>query len=397
MRDPRVFVARSLFLLTTVLSPVNVALAALDRFDPYVYAKTLYDSNIFRVSGDFDNEESDTIYTLGAGLNSDLKLSRQHLLLDIEVDRAKYDSQDNLDNTRVDGRGAWAWQVGNLWSGDLGYSYKRVLSSFDQQLTREKDMRTTQTGFFSTGYQIHPDWEIIGGLEYSEASYQERGFLDRDTASGNFEVQYRNTRNTRVGMRVKRMKNDLREREFVPGVFVDNDYDVTTVSGVFYWQGSAKSSLEANLGYTDLSYNDLDDRDFQGTTGRLKFRWVVTGKTKLNIAMWRETSSLYDEITAYVLRKGASISPTWSVTQKISITGKIYFNNDDFKGRNDIAIALGGQRRDDDIRRYSIGANWRPRDYLKVSLKYRREERDSSINSLDFDDDLIDATVRYDF
>ncbi|HED13222.1 MAG TPA: hypothetical protein ENI62_06140 [Gammaproteobacteria bacterium] len=394
MRYSLGFVARSLFLFLAALSPINISLAAVDKFDPYAYAQVLYDTNVFRVS---DNEKSETIKSLGVGLNSDLKLSRQHLLLDVTVDRVNYNSLDELDHTKIDGRGTWAWQVGNLWNGDLGYSYKKELSSFTQRLTTEKDMRTAQTGFWKAGYKIHPDWKIIGALEYEESSYQERDFLDRDKSSGALEVQYSNTRNTRVGIRVSYSKNELSSTNLASGVSVSNDYDTAEYSGVFYWEISEKSSLEASLGYTDLKYDDLGELDFQGSTGRLTYLGTLTGKTKVEIAVWRETSSLYDEIISYVLQKGVRIRPTWSVTPKISITGEAVYTNDDFKGRNNIASALGGQRRDDDLWLYRVGAAWGPRSYLQVAVNYQREERESSIGALDYDDDQIDITVQFDF
>ena len=87
-----------------------------------------------------------------------------------------------------------------------------------------------------------------------DVSYQERKRLDRDASSGSLEVQYRNTLNTRVGVRGKYTKNDLKD-ENIGGVTIDNDYDETEISGVFYWEGTAKSALEARVGYVDVSYN----------------------------------------------------------------------------------------------------------------------------------------------
>jgi len=336
--------------------PVGVSVAALEKFEPYAYARVLYDSNIFRASGDFnDDEEDETVGHLGAGVSADLKLSRQHLLLDLEVDRAKYDNFDDLDHTRVDGVGTWAWQVGNLWSGNLGYEYQRKLRSFEEQFIREKDMKTTKTSFFDAGYQLHPDWRLEAGFNYRDISYQDRNRLDRDSITGLFEVQYSNTRNTRIGVRTRYTDNDLSEDNLLG---ISNDYTETEISGVFYWEGSGKSSLEARLGYTDQKFDDLDERDFQGTTGRLSFRWKATGKTKVDFSVWRETSNLSSEITTYVLRKGAEIRPIWSVTPKVSVFGAASYFEDDFKGDNEIVTALGGQRRNDDNWRFRIGSRW---------------------------------------
>ena len=289
-----------LLAISVLLVAPGVSRAAIDQFDPYVFTNALYDSNIFRVPDDAPDKKSDTEAHLGAGLVSDLKLSRQHLLLDVVVDRAKYDSRSELDHTRVDGRGTWAWRAGNLWNGRLGYGYKKELSSFDEQLVPEKDMKTTNTSFLSAGYQIHPDWKASGDLRYTDVSYQKRDFLQRKTSAGGFTVQYQNTRNTYIGVRTSYAENNLPDANIAPGVSVSNDYHQTTISGIFSWEGSAKSTLDASLGYTDVKYDDLNDRDFQGSTGRLTYHWAATGKTNLDFAVWRETTSLYDEITTYV-------------------------------------------------------------------------------------------------
>jgi len=383
-------------LFTAMYLPVGVAVAAVDKFEPYAFARAVYDSNVFRVSGDSVSEDNDTIGHLGGGVNTDLKLSRQHLLLDLEVDRAIYDNLSDLDHTRIDGVGTWAWQVGNLWSGNLGYQYLREMSSFNEQLTREKDMRTTKTGFFNGGYQLHPDWRLEAGVEINDISYQDRDRLDRDSTAGTFEVQYQNTRNSRVGVRVRYTDNDLQDED-VLGVIVSNDYTETEISGVFYWEGTGKSAFEARLGYTDQSFDERNDRDFQGTTGRLTYHWIPTGKTKVDLSVWRETSTLFNEITTYVLTKGVQLRPSWSVTSKVTAFGDLAFVKDDFKGQNDLVAPLGGPRRDDDTWRFRAGARWEPRDYLQVSLSYGKQKRDSSLNTRDFDVDQVDAKVKFDF
>ena len=408
MRNRVIFSVRSLFVLAAVLSPVSHSFAALDKFEPYAFAGVLLDSNIFRLSGDEEararfgsTNRNDTVGNLGAGFKSDLKLSRQHLLLDAEVDRVIYDTYDDLDHTKVNGKAAWVWQVGNLWSGNLGYGYLRDMRSFDQRTVLdpdplEKDMRTRQVGFVDAGYQLHPDWELVGGLEYSDVSYQDRKILDRDATSGRFEVLYRNTLNSRVGVRVKYADNDLKERE-IEGIEINNDYKETQISGVLYWEASGKSALEANLGYTKQSFDDFDGRDYNGSTGRLKYFWQMTGKTKLDFSVWRVTSTQSDEVTTYVLTKGASIAPTWSVTPIFNLTGKIQYEDVDYKGQNDIVTALGGPRRDDDIWQLGVTADWDPRRYLRLSLGYKYVDRDSSIDVNDYDYNQVDAKVRVKF
>ena len=397
MKNSTTFQVRSLLVLSAALSPVSTAYAALEKFDPYASARVLWDSNIFRVSGDEEarrllgsTSKNDTVGYLGGGFESDYKLSRQHFFLDAEAIRAKYDNFDDLDHTKLKGRAAWGWQVGNLWSGNLGYRYERRLRSFNQDSFPEKDMRTEKIPYLDGGYQVHPDWRLEGGVSLSDVSYQERDRLDRDAVSGKLEVQYRSTLNTRLGVRLKYTDNDLNDQD-VAGVSISNDYQETEISGVLYWEATGKSSLEARMGYTQQSYDDFDDRDYQGSTGRLTYYWRATGKTKVDVSAWRETDTQNDEITTYVLTKGVSVRPSWSVTPLITLRGEVAYINDDYKGENDIRTALGGQRRDDDTWRYGVSASWDPRQFIRLTVGYRKEDRDSSIDVNDFDVRQIDV------
>ena len=406
MKTRVVFLIGTLFTLLLALLPFRVPQAALEKFEPYAFTRVLWDSNIFRVSGDEEarallgsTNKNDTVGHLGAGFSSDLKLSRQHLLFDAEVDWARYDTYDELDHTNTKGTATWAWEIGNLWSGNLGY--RRDMRSFEQRTIIdpdpvEKDMRTRHVGFLDGGYQIHPDWKLGGGLEFQDVSYQDRELLNRDAISGNLQVLYKNTLNSTVGVRLRYTDNDLKDRE-IEGIQIDNDYTETEISGVLYWEASAKSALEARLGYTEQSFDELDDRDYNGSTGRLTYFWEATGKTKVDFAVWRETSTLDDEVTTYVLTRGVSVEPLWSVTPVIKIRGNIEYEDDDFKGQNDIVTALGGQRRDDDTWRLGVGAIWTPKRFLRLSLDYRYIDRDSSVDVNDFDSSQWDARAQIQF
>ena len=404
MKNQFLFSIGSLFAVEVLLSPVRVCHATLESFDPYVFARVLYDSNLFRVSGNDEarallgtTNKDDTIGHLGAGFKSDFRLSRQDLLVDLELDRAMYDNFDDLDHTRIDGNATWKWVVGNLWSGNLGYNYLKRLRSFNEQSFPEKDMRTEHRGFFDAGYQLTPDWKLIGGIEYRDVSYQERETLDRTAQGGLLQVTYRNTRNTRVGLRAKYTANDLRNEVDVAGVSINNDYDEWQFSGVFYWEATGKSGLEASLGYTDVKYDEIDERDFQGVTGTLTHQWELTGKTRLDTTVWQETSTQEDEISTYVLTRGVRLKPIWSVTPVLSLRGELAYYNDDYKGENDIRGALGLDRREDDTWQLGIYANWLPRRYLNFSVGYRYQDRDSTTDINDFKDNQVDTKVTLQF
>jgi hypothetical protein len=257
-------------------------------------------------------------------------------------------------------------------------------------------MRTTQKLFLDGGYQIHPDWRLVAGVDSTDVSYEERSRLDRESTSGLLEVQYQNTLNTRVGLRGKFSSYELNDTE-IEGVSISNDYDLTTLSGVFYWEGSAKSALELLIGYTDVSYDELSERDFDGISGRLIYHWIFSAKTKLDIDVWREPSTLNDEIQDYVLSQGVRIKPIWKATPKITVRGVLLYENNDFKARNNVLAPLDVQDRDDDNLIFGIRGIWQPRRLVDVSVGYRYHERDSTIDVRDFKDHQVDAKVQLNF
>lgn len=380
-------IVKGLFIISAALTPVKESLAVFDQFTPYVYSEVLYDSNYFRTSS---NAESDEVVHLGAGLTADLKLSRQHVLLDVAFDQAKHSTFDEYDYIQVNAKGTWDWQVGNRWGGKLGHRYTRKSSSFEnrvfsssgEEVFQLKDIRSTHANFFEASYQALPDWVLKGALYYENASYQQQKHLERDRKSHQFEMLYQNTLNTQIGWGVTYTTHDLPDRT--------NDYGEREINGLFYWEGSGKSAFSVNLGFTDVNYKDRDERDYSGTTGRLTYHWALTGKTHLDISIWQETSSLDAEVESYVLTSGISILPTWSVSGKVTVFGELTKTDDDLE-------TPGEEGRDYDTLLYRIGASWVPLDYLQMSFSYGGDERNSSISSLEYGSEQIYARVQLTF
>ena len=80
MKNSIAFLPGSFMVYVAVVFSSSTSFASLE-FDPYAYTGVHTDSNLFRSP---ENEESETIWRLGAGFKSDFKLSRQHLLLNLD-------------------------------------------------------------------------------------------------------------------------------------------------------------------------------------------------------------------------------------------------------------------------------------------------------------------------
>ena len=392
----------SVFIILLLLT--SISFAAADNFTPYVNTSVSYDSNVYRVANDAEaisvlgsTKTDDTVRYLGAGFRAELPVSRQQLLIDASVKKANHDNFSVLDHTQTEGKATWRWQVGNLWSGNLGTRYSESLSTFYELQSVLKEIRTQNVSFLDGGYQIHPDWRLVAGVRRSNIRYREEKELDRDVRSEQLEIQYRNTLNTRVGLRTKVTEVDLLNLEDVGGTLVSNDSKETEISGAFYWEGTNKSHFEARLGVTDRKYDELKERDFRGSIGRLTYRWFMTRITKLDIALWQEESEYNDETTTFVVTKGVSIRPTWSATRKITVNGEISYRHDDFEGESAVIIGSGQAQREDDIRLLRINASYAHTRNVSWSIAYQTEKRTSNRADSEFDYRQIDAKVQLSF
>lgn len=404
MNSGIVCLIRSLILPLVLLSPITGSFAATDNFIPYVFTSISHDSNIFRIANDAEaisvlgsTKMDDTARHLGAGFRAELPVSRQYLLIDAAVDRTNYNTYSVLDNTQKEGNATWRWQVGNLWSGNLGYSYSERLSTFYEIQSVLKETETRNTTFLDAGFQIHPDWKLVASLGRSNQDYRETNVLDRELRSEGLEVQYRNTINTRMGLRVKVTDENLDNLENVNGTLVNNDSKQTEISGVFYWEGTVKSHLEARFGITDQKYDELTERNFQGSTGRLTYQWLMSEKTTLDISLWREGGLYYDETTAFVVTNGVSIHPVWSATPFITVSGNFSFQKNDFEGENAVILGSGQPQREDDVRLLSLALSYKPMRNVELSIAHQTEERTSNRKDSEFTDRQIHAKLQLSF
>jgi exopolysaccharide biosynthesis operon protein EpsL len=384
------YLVGGLFVVTLLLMSTSNSFAAADNFTPYVYSRVSNVSNLFRVANDAEaisllgnTDTDDTVRYVGAGFRAELPVSRQRIRADVSVDRVNYETFGGLNHTQKDGKATWLWQVGNLWSGNLGYRHRERLSTDYELQNILRDTRTQNTLFLDAGYHIAPDWRLMGSLTRSDQSYEIRDYLDRKFRSEQLEIQYKNTLNTRLGLRAR-----VTEANFLNLDINLNSQDSkeTEISGVVYWEGTNKSHFEARFGITDQKYDELTERNFRGSIGRMTYYWLASKKSKLDISLWRESDSDYDEITAFVITRGLSITPTWYATGKITLSGTVSYQRNNFE--NDLGS------REDNVRLFTINTSYNPMRSVNLKFGYQTEKRTSNDPDSEFVTSQVNVNVR---
>lgn len=387
-----------------------------DVFRPYVAARSIYDNNLFRLSDDEDAEavigtsrRSDRADILEAGLNVDLPISRQRLLLGISAERSWYQRSDFLDNTSKRAYGTLQWEIGNRWSGDVGFSYREALASFTQLQARVRDEIAQRRSFFNASYEFHPRWQVHAGLETFDLTREVRFDQNRDELTKKAGVRYTSRANNYIDLEARHTDASLfnGDPDDFGGIVGDGDpvdgtiddlnrsYTQSDLNLEVDWRRSA-SHINAKLSYVDREHEDLPRRDYTGVNGRVTYGWNLTGKTLINFAVWRQIRSVDDAQASYALTRGVSVNPVWSATSKITVQGRLAYENFDYQGDPNF-VAGAAPRREDTVRTASVSVGYKPYDNTELSLGYETEERDSTRRLVDYDYDAFTASVRVDF
>jgi exopolysaccharide biosynthesis operon protein EpsL len=358
-----------------------------------------HDSNPFRVSSSaVPGPQSDSIYRAGAGIRAEIPSGRQRFVLEARGQYNKYDRFDLLDHTSYGAGATWRWAVGNQWSGEAGYTRKRVLGGFEDVQAPIKDMIVEDRAFVSAGYLVTPRWRVRGAFDFTKWNHDDptRSELDARIVSGTAGLDYVTPANNHVGGQIKVSEGEYPNQQAVGAALVTNDYREIEASMVMRWIVTGKSTLDARAGYTRREHDELAQRDFDGFTGRLGLDWFVANKTLLNFAVWREIQSTDDASASYVLSEGWSVGPAWAPTVKLVFQARYLRENRDFRGDPALVI-VGGAPREDSFDGFSVVAGYTPVRNVHLSLGAEWGDRTSNIFLRDFEYRLISANARIRF
>jgi hypothetical protein len=199
-----------------------------------------------------------------------------------------------------------------------------------------------------------------------------------------------------LGLRLRATRGDYPNPQFIDSTSVDNSYDERETGVVAGWRFANLSKVQAFLGRTERDYEQLATRNFAGTTGRADYDWQVGAKTDVVVALWRELTAADDQSAGYVLSKGLSLGPDWSVTRKITLKARAGTESRDFRG--DPSLALGvTDRRKDRIASYRLGLEYEPVPAIHFGLGWKTADRESSQALSDYRYRSVMATLRANF
>ncbi len=352
-------------------------------FDPYVMVGLTYDSNPLRVSSADEirgsDDESDVITTLEAGLDSYLAVSRQTLLLKGRIYRNQYEEFDQIDHTGGDARGEWQWVWGSAWSGDIGYLFKRQLRDLSNQSTPAKDIRKEGQFFGSVERGIGAGLRAALAASSADIEFEENDRLNltRDTAQ--LGIYYESALNRSVGI----------EGKFTDGKYeedTDRDYGETALQAVLDWPYSEKTRLAATAGFTSRDFDGEDRPDFSGITGLVSLTRTNAKGGLLTVSIYREPSTLGDEIANYAIVEGITIAPEWPLGIAMQLRLDLNYERRSFRGVRDLTLPDPDfESREDDVVSGALWLDWDITRILRISFGLAAGERSSTLPDEEYD------------
>ena len=362
-----------------------------------------HDSNLFRLSDDTDaqaaigtSDKSDIIYRLGAGGRYELRQSRQKFIAEANVTEYKFRNFDNLDNTSSDLRGAWQWQVGNDWSGELGAGYRRYLESFANFQQNLRDMVDQNRIYGNANYLLHSHLKLTLDADWVDSNHSEqtRDTLDSKINNTAFTVNWVTPAQNTVGLQYRTADARYPNPGTIGTTLVTNDYTENEYSLVAHWILSGASEASARIGHVERKFNEAPDRNFSGPTWRLTYLWQPTGKTSLELATWQELSEFQDLSASYVRETGISVVPTWSIAPQVVLRGRISLQNLDYLGGP--GTTAGSSSREDKDRLFQLSALWTPLRLSELAFTVETGRRTSNQAFADYKYDAISVlATRY--
>lgn len=326
-----------------------------DAFTPYVRGLYGYDSNLFRLQNDQaanavlgTTDTSESFYTLAAGMDMNLRVSRQVIRAHAEYNQTWFNQYKLLD---YDGRDAylkWDWLVGSAATGDVGIAETRTQASYTNVKKPVSNLIRTRQRFFHAAVKLDNPWLVKFGAESvdtdNNASLQQA--LDATVDSVNAGVQYTTSKGSTVELISRRSDGQYPNRQLVGLTPIDNDYLQWDHGVAVAWAPSGKTQVSGKLNYTRRNYTEVPQRDFSGLTGLLAMDWMVTGKTTLRASLHRDIGALENDTASYTLNQGIAFGADWKPTAKLLFNAQLRHDDISYAGDPGFVLSTAPARED---------------------------------------------------
>jgi hypothetical protein len=379
--------------------------AGIQSSNPYYLriSETLtYDNNIFRVPEGqplpLAQVEDDLISTTALSAGIDQPFGRQRALANATVRGNVFKNNDDLNNTGFDLNGQLKWEAGSAWGGDAKVSYSETLADYEDYgsaaRTSGKNMEKVGILDLRAQYGLYSLWSIEGLYNHYDIDYTADNFQSRVRRSdqAGLGVKYRPSGLWTFGLIWRETRG---EYPYYRGIAPYNDdYDRTDVDLTARYFYTGLSTFSARISYTNEDHSIDSTRDFNGTTGEIRWDYQVTGKVGVSTILSREigsgssttsidtgggTSTSY--LTDSRLTNRIVLNARWAATAKITVRAGLDFSRDEYDDQfTSVGGVVSASGQTADSKSYRLSAAYQLSRAIGFECGYRYQKRDPIIS-----------------
>lgn len=387
-RPPMIDRARRALVAMAFLGVGGTALA--DPEDPLrltVGSAIRHDDNLFRLPANAAEtigqpKASDRVVAASVGLQWRKQYSLQAFELDATASRYRHDRYSFLDFSAQDYRGQWRWQWTPRLTGSLLFDRQQTLASFaDYRSFSGRNLRTIENQGGDADWWLHGSWHLLAGVRETRVRNEQQNRAEDDYRLRSFEAGGKYLAESGAALTlVARDSRGEYSRDIDSAAFLSNRFSQSEQEVRVAWPLSGKSSLSGRLAHVSRRHESMPQRDYAGTTGRLDYLWLPSGKLELKLATARDIASYQDAFGSYYVNDSVAASPAWLLDSRLTVRGRIETSRRSFRG----APAPVDSVREDHGRQAQIGVDWTPTRAWLVSGVLRQEQRKSSHADLEY-------------
>ena len=344
------------------------------------------------------SKKSDWSSLTQVGFNLNIPIGRQRIQGGYSYNYSRYDRFSQLDFEGYEARALWLWELGNQLSGQVGYTETKALASFTNFQTVAPNPLKTDRAFFTAAYLLTPQWRLNLGGDAAEQRNGDpaRRVNDVDVSGIDGGVTYISPAGNQIGVALRSEDGRYPNNQVVSGIAINNSYTQNTASLVMDWTFSPQSHLNMRGGWVERKYDQVPQRNFDDSTGRIQFDWRPTAKLTITAIALKEISPLEDIQTSFVLLRGFSLRPSWQITEKTNLALALDTAERRYLG-DATQVVSGAAPREDKVHGALLTLTWLPLRNVQVIGSALHETRSSNIAFGDYSVTVVSARARIAF
>lgn len=391
------------------VAPLPAVAVGDERVELFAEQAITRDDNVFRLAEEVDPEtiigtpvRYDTYFTTEVGIALDLPVSRQRLVGEVALDRARFDRFDSLD---LDGHHAdltWEWVYGDRLSGHLSWADAERLASLANvqagEQTNVANFLTVRSVGADLRYKLTERWYLSAGHESlrHDNSAEVNQLSDMRRRATSLGIEYVTRAGTTLGVERVVHDADLPNLQALGGQLIDNSYRQSLHTVRLEWPASAATGILARAGRVTREHDRLPERDYSGGVFELSWAWQPTDKLTLT-ASTRRGISPYEQVNVgFVLLESLTFRSHWRISEKLSLElGAI---DGDRRYLGDPRLALTDvPSRTEDVGLLELDLRYEATDVVALFFELRRNIRETPVALGDYQADIATFGIRATF